>query len=315
VTGSGPVVRTPAASPALPVALLVVAHASFQIGAAVAKRLFPVVGPFGAASLRLLFAAILLTAVLRPWRVRRSAAAWRAVLVYGAALGGMNTLFYAALRSVPLGIATAFELTGPLALATLASRRAVDFVWIALAVGGLLALLPLGGAAGVDPVGAACALGAGACWALYILFGRKAGAEHGLDTTALGMAVAAVLVLPAGLADAGTALFTPGILPFALAVAVLSSALPYTLEMVALPRLPAKTFGTLMSIAPAFAALSGLVFLDERLTPTQWLALGAIVAASAGTTLTAATAARTRESPRTGDSTAATTATLSEHAA
>jgi inner membrane transporter RhtA len=262
--------------------------ASIQVGAAIAKRIFPVAGPLGAVTLRVLFAAILLGVVLRPWRVRRTRAAWRSVLIYGAALGGMNCLFYAALDSVPLGVAVALEFTGPLAVAMLASRRAVDFLWIALAVGGLLALLPLGGAAArVDPVGAAFALGAGVCWALYILFGQKAGAEHGVQTTAVGMAIAAVVVLPFGLADAGAALFTPRILPLALAVAVLSSALPYSLEMVALPRLPAKTFGTLMSVEPAFGALAGLVLLGEHLTLQQWGAIGAIVAASVGTTLSA----------------------------
>jgi len=282
--------RTPhASSTLLPVALLVVAMASIQAGAAIAKRLFPVVGPLGAVTLRVLFAAIILGALLRPWRVRRSAAAWRSVLVYGVALGGMNALFYAAIRSVPLGVATALEFTGPLAVAMLASRRPVDFLWIALTVAGLARLLPLGqAAAGVDPVGATYALAAGACWALYILFGQKAGAEHGLQTTAVGMAIAALLVLPFGVAHAGAALVTPRILPAALAVAVLSSALPYSLEMVALRRLPTKTFGTLMSLEPAFAALSGLVILGEHLASSQWLAVGAVIAASVGTTLTAA---------------------------
>ena len=282
--------RTPNTSTTLlPVALLLVAMASIQTGAAIAKRLFPVVGPIGAVALRVVFAAILLGAVLRPWRVHRTPAAWRLVLVYGVALGGMNSLFYAALRTVPLGIATAIEFTGPLAVAVLASRRAVDFLWIALAVGGLLALLPLRDAStGVDPVGAAFALSAGVCWALYILYGQKAGADHGLQTTAVGMAVAALVVLPFGVAQAGTALFTPGILPLALAVAVLSSALPYSLEMVALRRLPTKTFGTLMSVEPAFGALSGLVLLDEHLVLQQWLAIGAIIVASIGTTFTAA---------------------------
>jgi len=282
--------RTPnSSSPLVPVALLLVAMGSIQVGAAIAKRIFPVVGPLGAVALRVLFAALLLGAIMRPWRVRRSAAAWRAILIYGIALGGMNGLFYAALATVPLGIAVAIEFTGPLAVAMLASRRALDFVWIALAVVGLLLLLPLREArAGVDPLGAALALGAGVCWALYILYGRKAGTEHGLQTTALGMAVAAAVVFPIGLADAGAALFTPRVIPVALVVAVLSSALPYTLEMIALPRLPARTFGTLMSIEPAFGALAGLAVLGERLAAAQWLAIGAIVAASLGMTLSAA---------------------------
>ena len=273
----------------LPVALVVVAMASIQAGSAIAKQLFPVVGSTGAAALRLLFAAVLLGVVLRPWRVRLDAATLRSVLVYGAALGGMNSLFYASLRTVPLGVATALEITGPLAVAVLSSRRAEDFLWIALAVGGLLLLLPLGQAgAGGGPAGAAGALGAGACWALYILFGKRAGAEHGVRITAVGMVVAAACVFPFGLASAGAALFTARIVPFALAVAVLSTALPYTLEMVALRRLPASTFGTLTSLQPAFAALSGLVILRERVAPAQWVPLAAVIAASVGSTAAAA---------------------------
>lgn len=270
-------------------ALVTLAMASIQGGAAIAKQMFPVVGPVGAVALRVLFAALLLGAVLRPWRTRRSPAEWRSVIIYGLALGGMNSLFYVALRSVPLGIATALEFTGPLAVALLGSRRSVDFLWIALAVGGLVLLLPLRGAAtAVDPAGIAFALGAGVCWALYILYGRKASADHGLQTTAMGMAIAAVVVLPLGLARVGLRLFTPGILPFALAVAVLSSALPYSLETIALPRLPTRTFGTLMSTGPAFGALAGLVLLNEHLAWQQWLAIGAIITASVGTTLAAA---------------------------
>ena len=284
---------TTSAPPGLPVAVLVVAMASIQVGAALAKGLFPAVGPIGAVTLRVVLAAILLCALARPWRVRRDATAMRAVLLYGVALGGMNALFYAALRTVPLGLATAIEFTGPLAVAVFASRRPIDFVWIALALAGLLALLPLGAAAeGVDPVGAALALGAGVCWAFYIIIGRRAGAEHGLQTTALGMAIAALIVLPFGVATAGAALFTPSLLPLALGVAVLSSALPYSLEMFALPRLPARTFGTLMSAEPAMGALAGLVLLDEYLTTRQWLAIATIMLASAGTTLTAARASR-----------------------
>lgn len=271
------------------VALLVVAMASIQSGAAIAKQLFPVVGAAGAAALRLSFAALVLAAVLRPWRRRMDAAAWRSVIVYGIALAGLNGLFYASLRTVPLGIATALEFTGPLFVAMLASRRLLDFAWIGLAVAGLALLLPLGGAsASVDLTGAAFALGAGVCWALYIVYGQKAGSEHGLAATAWAVAIAAACVLPFGVASAGAALLTPSILPLALAVAVLSTAFPYALEMVGLRSLPQKTFGTLMSLEPAIAALSGLVLLGERLAPVQWLAIGAIIAASAGTTATAA---------------------------
>lgn len=273
----------------LTLVLLVVAMASIQIGAATAKQLFPVVGSTGATALRLLFAALILCAVLRPWRLRMTAAVWRSILIYGVAVAAMNGLFYASLRTVPLGIAVALEFTGPLLVAMLSSRRVVDFLWIGLAVGGLLLLLPLGlTSAGVDPIGALLALGTGACWALYIVFGQKAGAEHGVQMTAVGVVIAAVCALPFGIAQAGATLFTPDILPVAVAVAVLSTALPYSLEMVALGRLPTKTFGTLMSLEPAIGALSGLVLLGERLAVTQWLAIGAIIGASVGATTTAA---------------------------
>ncbi|MNE34367.1 Threonine/homoserine exporter RhtA [compost metagenome] len=224
--------------------------------------------------------------LLRPWRARLSASTLRTVIIYGMALGGMNLLFYMSLRTVPLGIAVALEFTGPLAVALYASRRAVDFLWIGLAVAGLLLLIPIGQTGGgIDLIGAGYALGAGVCWALYILYGQKAGAENGIQTAALGVMIAALFVAPVGIAHAGSALLNPALLPIALGVAILSTALPYSLEMVALTRMPTRTFGTLMSIEPAFGALSGLLFLGEVLSVTQWLAIGAIIAASVGATL------------------------------
>lgn len=274
-------------SPLLPAALVIVAMASIQVGSALAKQLFPLVGSTGAAALRLLIAAALLVGILRPWRMRLTSANWRSLTIYGLALGGMNSLFYASIQRIPLGIAVALEVTGPLAVAVISSRRAMDFLWTALAFGGLLMLLPLGQAAsGVDLLGVSYALGAGASWALYILYGKSAGAEHGVQATAAAMVVGAGVVLPFGISQAGMALFTAHVLPLAAAVAVLSTAFPYTLEMVALRRLPTKTFGTLTSLQPAFAAMSGMALLDERLTLMQWLAIGAIIAASVGTTAT-----------------------------
>lgn len=261
---------------------------SVQVGAAVAKGMFATVGALGTVALRVSLAAMMLVTVLRPWRTRRNARAWRSLLVYGAAVAGMNGFFYASLRTIPLGVSTAIEFTGPLAVAILASHRAIDFVWVALAAGGLVALLPIGAGAEIDPVGVSYAIAGGVCWALYIVFGRKAGTEHGLETTAIGMAIAAVLVFPVGVADAGMALFSLHLLPTALAIAILSSALPYTLEMYALPRVPAKTFGTLMSVEPAISAVVGLILLGEQLTARQWAGLGAIVLTSVGTTITAA---------------------------
>ncbi|WP_295039816.1 threonine/homoserine exporter RhtA [Salinicola sp.] len=271
-----------------PVAMLIVAMCSIQSGASVAKSLFPVIGATGTTSIRLIIAALLLLIVMRPWRQPLSRRAWKSTLIYGVSLGVMNLLFYQALRTVPLGIAVALEFTGPLAVAMLSSRRWLDLLWVALAVLGLICLLLLGdgGSGPIDPHGAACALGAGVCWALYILFGQKAGAINGAQSATLGITIAAVVIAPVGLLDVGTAIFAPEVLPYALAVAVLSTALPYTLEMIAMPRLPTQTFGTLMSLEPAVGALSGLLFLGQLLGTLQWLAIGLVITASIGTTLT-----------------------------
>jgi inner membrane transporter RhtA len=168
----------------------------------------------------------------------------------------------------------------------LSSRRPIDFVWIALAIAGLLVLLPLQGVRDIDATGAIYALGAGACWAFYIFFGQKAGAGRGPEVVAAALAIAAILVVPIGVAEAGRSLFQPSLIVPGLAIAILSSALPYSLEMAAMTRLPAKTFGTLMSLEPVFGALSGLVFLGEYLSFRQWLAIGAIIVASIGATMT-----------------------------
>jgi inner membrane transporter RhtA len=272
----------------LPLAAIVVAMVSVQGGASYAKRLFPIIGAQGTTALRLGMAAILLTIVLRPWRSRISRDTAPALIGYGMALGAMNLMFYLSLRTVPLGIAVALEFIGPLAVAMLSSRRVIDFAWIALAVAGLAVLLPIGASAhGVDRGGAVLAIGAGVGWAFYILFGQRAGAAHGAQTTAIGAIIAAVVVVPVGIAHAGSDLLSAPVLWSGLIVAVLSSALPYSLEMMALTRLPTQTFGTLMSMEPAIAALSGFAFLGETLAPVQRLAIGAVMFASAGTALTA----------------------------
>lgn len=269
-----------------PVAVLMVSMASIQSGASLAKSLFPVLGAQGVTAMRLTFAAIILLVLLRPWRQPIARKSWASLLAYGITLGGMNLMFYMALRTVPLGVAVALEFTGPLAVALYFSRKALDFLWIAIAVFGLWLLLPIGNLGqGVDPTGAALALAAGVCWGLYIIFGQRAGSDHGTQGAALGVTIAAVFIAPIGIVHAGAALLDLHLLPALLGVAVLSSALPYTLEMVALTRLPARTFGTLMSIEPAFGALSGLIFLGEQLTFLQWLAIAAIIVASVGTTL------------------------------
>ena len=272
----------------LAVGALLVSMASYQCGAAVAKQLFPFVGAQGATAFRLGLGALIMLLVRRPWRTARSSAGWRALWGYGLSMGAMNLVFYMSLRTIPLGIAVALEFTGPLAIALFGSRRAMDFAWIALAVAGLLLLLPLRGEAhALDPAGVLYALAAGVGWALYILFGQKAGTAHGSDAVTLGIAIGALVAVPAGIAHAGAALFSPALLPLGLGVAFLSSALPYSLEMIALTRLPARTFSVLLSLEPAVAALAGATFLGERLSGLQWLAIAAIITASAGAAFTA----------------------------
>jgi inner membrane transporter RhtA len=268
-----------------PVAALVAAMISIQVGAATAQSLFPLIGAQGATALRVALAAVILLAIRRPRLAGLTLVQARAILAYGAALGAMNLLFYLSLRTIPLGVAVAVEFVGPLALAAFSNRSRTDLAWLALAAAGLAALAPIGRTGGVlDPVGLALAAGAGLFWALYILFGQKAGAAAPGAATALGMVVAAVLVFPFGLAHAGAALFSPVVLPTALAVAVLSSALPYSLEMFALTRLPKASFGILMSLEPALGGLSGWLILNQHLTPRQGLAIGCIILASAGVT-------------------------------
>jgi len=265
---------------------MMIAMVSMPSGAALAKSLFPMVGAQGTAALRLLFSALMLLAYFRPWRVRLTPSGWCVVLAYGLSLGMMNLLFYMSLRTIPLGIAVALEFTGPLTVALLSSRRFADFCWIILAAVGILLLIPRGAEVHtLDPTGMLLALGAGLCWALYIVFGRRAGLHHGTQTVALASTVATVVVLPFGFAQAGTGLFALEVLPWALGVAVLSSALPYALEITVLSRIPVRVFGTLLSLEPVFAAFSGMLFLRETLSLTQWAAIVAIVAASIGITV------------------------------
>jgi inner membrane transporter RhtA len=276
----------------VPLAALLVAMVSVQTGAALVKGLFPRVGVAGATTLRLALASVMLLAVWRPWRRLPKARETRSLLIYGVAMGVMNLCFYSALARIPLGIAVALEFSGPLAVAMAASHRAVDFAWVALAALGLVALLPLGLAhEPLSPAGIAFALAAGGCWALYIVFGQKAGSLHGGMTAALGTVIGALVIIPCGLAQAGAALLDPSLLPIACAVALLSSALPYSLEMFALTRLPTRTFGVLMSGEPALGALSGWCFLHEHLSLVQWAAVASIMLATAGSTITSRRAA------------------------
>jgi len=278
----------------LAIGALLIAMVSYQCGVGLAKHLFPTVGAEGATAYRLGLSAIILVLLRRPWRSPQTKKDLRALWGYGLAIGALNLVFYLSLRTIPLGIAVALEFTGPLALALFHSRRLLDFVWIALAVAGLALLLPLRGVENsLDPVGVAYALAAGVGWALYIVLGQKAGAVYGADAVTLGTSIAALVAIPAGIARAGSTLLSLHLLPYALGVAVLSSALPYTLEMIALTRMPARTFSTLLSLEPAIAALAGVALLNEQLGPWQWLAVAAIVVAAAGSALSAGRPAST----------------------
>lgn len=271
----------------MPVAVILIAMMSIQSGASLAKSLFPLIGAPGVTALRIALGTLILVVVFKPWRLRFKKEQRLPLLFYGLALGGMNYMFYLSIQTIPLGIAVALEFTGPLAVALFSSRRPVDFIWVILAVLGLWFLLPLGQSVSqIDLTGAALALGAGACWAVYILTGQRAGEEHGPATVALGSLIAAVIFVPIGMAQAMDSIWQWSILPVGLAVAILSTALPYSLEMIALTRLPTRIFGTLMSMEPALAAISGMMFLGETLTLVQTLALCSIIAASMGSTLT-----------------------------
>lgn len=271
----------------LPVAVILIAMLSIQSGASLAKSLFPLIGAPGVTALRIALGTLILVVIFKPWRLRFKKEQRLPLLFYGLSLGAMNYMFYLSIQTIPLGIAVALEFTGPLAVALFSSRRPVDFIWVVLAVLGLWFLLPLGqNVSHIDLTGAALALGAGACWALYILTGQRAGEEHGPATVALGSLIAAIVFVPIGMAQATESIWQWSILPVGLAIAVLSTALPYSLEMIALTRLPTRIFGTLMSMEPALAAVSGMVFLGETLTLTQTLALCSIIAASMGSTLT-----------------------------
>lgn len=278
-------------SPLLPVGALLLGMLSFQFGAALAKQLFPLVGAQGATALRLGLGALILWLLRRPWRRFSGRRGWASLWGYGLTLGVMNLCFYMALRTIPLGIAVALEFLGPLSIALFGSRRALDFLWAGLVVAGLALLLPYRTETqALDPVGVLYALAAAIGWATYIVLGRRAGNAFGGDAVALGSAIGALVVVPVGVMHAGTALFSLAALPFAVGVAILSSALPYSLEMHALTRLPARTIGILVSIEPAMGALIGLLFLDEHLDALQWLAIAAIIGASIGALFSARSA-------------------------
>lgn len=267
-----------------PPLLVLAAAASVQAGAAVGVTLFDDVGAGGASALRVGLGAVVLLALWRP-RVRGVPAAdLRLVGWLGLTLGVMNLTFYQALDRVPLGIAVTIEFAGPLGLAVALSRRRIDFLWIVLAAAGILLLVDPGGGS-VDPLGLLLVFAAAAAWAAYILLAARAGQRFtGGRGLALAMVVAAFVPLAPGVAEAGAGLLAPGHLAVGAAVALLSSVIPYSLEMEALRRMPREVFGVLMSLEPAVAALAGFLVLGQDLGARELSAIGLVVAASIGAT-------------------------------
>jgi inner membrane transporter RhtA len=273
-------------------AMVVASIVSVQCGAALATTLFDDVGPQGTVFLRSTFAALALLAAarggLRPLRGRRR----RDVVLFGVALAGMNLCFYTALDRLPLGVAVTLEFVGPLGVAVFGSRRPRDVVWALLAAAGILLLSDGVSGSGIDALGAALALAAGAFWAAYILQSARVGNSYpGLGGLAVAMAISAVIVAPFGIAQGGGDLLVPSTLAVGLAVGLLSSAIPYALELEALRRLPNAVFGVLMSLEPAVAALVGFVALSQGLALVEVVAIAMVVAASAGALRSAATPA------------------------
>jgi inner membrane transporter RhtA len=260
------------------VGMVLAAAGSLQVGAAFAVTLFDDLGPAGAAFLRLAFAAVVLWAIWRP----RLAGDLRLAGAFGVALGLMNWSIYEAMDRIPLGVAVTIEFAGPLLVAVIGSRRPLDGLWIVLAGAGIVLLADPGGGS-IDPLGVVFALSAAACWMAYIYLSKRTGAAFpGGSGLALAMAVGALVVLPAGVIQAGGALGEPDLLGSALVVALASSVLPYSLELEALRRLPEAVFGVLMSLEPAVAALAGFVVLDQDLGAREIAAIAMVVVASAG---------------------------------
>lgn len=293
----------PAASRAiLPYAAMLGSMLSLSVGTSFAKQLFPLVGAPGTSAYRVGFSALFLLILWRPWRRAWTRAELMDLGRYGAALGLLNLCFYQALQTIPFGIALAIEFVGPLGVALFHSRRLSHFLWIGLVVLGLGLLLPIrAGTPSLDPLGVGYAAASAALWALYIIFGQRAARVPSGYAVSVGMLAAALVVVPVGFATAGIALLTPTLLAMGFVAAIVSSALPFSLEMIALKGLPKRIYGVLASGEPAVGAIAGIVFLHERLAWLQWLAIGCIIAAGIGSVVTAGTTeheARERRRPR-----------------
>ena len=284
-----------AARPFGPVGLVAIGLICQEVGASFAVLLFPSVGVIGMVSLRLAFSAIVLLVVARPRLRGHSRNDWLTVITFGITLALLNALFYEALARVPLGATITIEVLGPLVLSVVISRRASSWLWAVLALTGVV-ILSQGSFGELDPVGVAFAFGAAAMWAGYILLSARTGARFPrLDGLALAMTVGAVITVPFGIASAGPVIFRPSILLLGAAVALLSSTIPYTLELIALRRLPSATFSILMSLSPAIATTAGFLILGQKFTGVAFVAIGLVIAASIGAVLSASRAGRPGE--------------------
>jgi inner membrane transporter RhtA len=269
-----------------PVPAVIFAIMSVQSGAAIAKGLFPAIGAAGTASLRIGISAIILLAVYRPNLFKITTSQWKFVIPYGLSLGAMNLIFYLAIERIPLGLAVTLEFIGPLLVAVWGSKRLIDFLWILLAAAGIILIAPWSNS-GIDVLGMVLALLAGGFWAAYIILGGKISKiMKGGDAVATGMIFATILIVPIGIIGNGLNSLTPTYFYLGIALALLSSAIPFTLEMKALGQLPARTFSILMSLEPAAASICALIFLQEYLTINELLAVVFVVTASAGSTMT-----------------------------
>ncbi len=269
-----------------PIPAVLFAIISVQSGAAIAKGLFPAIGAAGTASLRIGISALILLAVYRPNLLKVTAKQWKFVIPYGLSLGAMNLIFYLAIERIPIGLAVTLEFIGPLMVAVWGSKRLIDFLWILLAAAGIVLIAPWTNN-GIDILGMALALLAGGFWAAYIVLGGKVSkVMKGGDAVAIGMLFATILIVPIGILEKGLDALTPTFFALGIALALLSSAIPFTLEMKALGQLPARTFSILMSLEPAAASICALIFLQEFLSFNEVLAVIFVVIASAGSTMT-----------------------------
>ncbi|MNK47048.1 Threonine/homoserine exporter RhtA [compost metagenome] len=269
-----------------PVPAVLLAIISVQCGAAIAKTLFPTIGSAGTASMRIGISALILLLAYRPNLKIITAKQWKLVIPYGLSLGAMNLIYYIAIERIPIGLAVTLEFVGPLLLAIAGSKRLVDYCWVLLAAIGILLIAPWTNDR-LDPVGIICALLAGAFWSAYIVLGGKVSKiMNDGDAVTIGMLFAAFLVLPFGFLESGLNNLTPKLFGMGIALALLSSAIPFTLEMKALGKLPPRTFSILMSLEPAAASICAFIFLKESLNFYEILAVVCVVIASAGSTLT-----------------------------